>query len=84
VAGSVGVYDLPDLAASLAPKNLLLIGVTNGNGSGTAGIDKDLSVIKTAYQHNAPGHLQIVPAAATKEKLQEYFKGWIEGNARPL
>ena len=77
VAGSVGVYDLPDLAASLAPKELLLIGVTDGNGNNnnTTEIDKDLSVIKAAYQRSAQDKLQIVPAT---EKWQEYFKIWLE------
>lgn len=75
VAGSVGVYDLPDLAASLAPKELLLIGVTDGNGSNGSktDIEKDLNVIKAGYRLNAQDKLQIVPSA---EKWQEYFKTW--------
>lgn len=74
VAGSVGVYDLPDLAASLVPKDLLLIGVTDGNGQSetTAEIDKDLGVIKAGYL-NAQDKLQIVPST---ENWQEYFKTW--------
>jgi cephalosporin-C deacetylase-like acetyl esterase len=78
VAGSIGVYDLPDLAALLAPKKLLLIGVTDGNGSNsqTADIGKDLPVIKAAYQLRAPEQLQIVPAT-TAESAQAYFRTWI-------
>jgi hypothetical protein len=79
VAGSVGVYDLVDLAASLAPKKLLLVGVTDGSGNNTneADIDKDLSVVKAAYEANGKNGLQIVPAA-TQEKLALNFKAWME------
>lgn len=79
VAGSVGVYDLPDLAASLAPKKLLLIGVTDGNGSSNnaVDIDKDMAVIRNAYQHNAIDKLQIVPLAPI-EKLAPVIEAWIE------
>ena len=75
VAGSIGVYDLPDLAASLAPKELLLIGVTDGSGknNNTVEINKDLSVIKAAYQRGAQDKLHIVPST---EKWQEHFKTW--------
>jgi cephalosporin-C deacetylase-like acetyl esterase len=75
VAGSMGVYDLPDLAASLAPKELLLIGVTDGSGknNNTVEINKDLSVIKAAYQRGAQDKLHIVPST---EKWQEHFKTW--------
>jgi cephalosporin-C deacetylase-like acetyl esterase len=79
VAGSVGVYDLPDLAASLAPKKLLLIGVTDGNGNSNNAIDidKDISVIRTAYQSNAKDKLKVVPLAPM-EKLAEIFEHWLE------
>lgn len=79
VAGSCGVYDLPDLASSLAPRKLLLINTTDGNENtnNETDINKDLGVIQSAYQHNAPGKLQIV-SAETKEKLLMNFKNWIE------
>lgn len=77
VPGSIGIYDLPDLAANIAPGKLLIAGVTDGNGDtgDTSAIGRDLSVIKEAYQHYAPGKLQIVPAGTVKE-LGDNFKAW--------
>jgi hypothetical protein len=79
VAGSIGVYDLPDLAASLAPKDLLIAGVTdaNGNSSNEADITNDLPVIKATYQRNAPNKLQIV-GEGTISQLADQLKKWME------
>ncbi len=63
VPGALTAYDLPDLAASLAPRRLTIAGTTNGNGkkSDPESIAKDLSIIKTAYQvQNADRQLNIV------------------------
>ncbi len=57
VPGALTAYDLPDLAASLAPRKLIMAGTTDGNGEKTdqEGIDKDLAIIKTAYQYKNAG-----------------------------
>ncbi len=60
VPASIGQYDLPDLAASLAPRKLLIAGCTDGNSS-TTEIEKDLKVIRSAFRTNA-ANLQIIPA----------------------
>jgi hypothetical protein len=80
VPGAIGVYDLPDLAAFLAPGRLLMVGVTDGNGdnTNTEDVNKDLSVIKAAYQNkNANGELQIEPALQAG-KLSDALKKWLE------
>jgi hypothetical protein len=80
VPGAIGVYDLPDLAAVLAPGKVLMVGVTDGNGdnTNTEDINKDLSVIKAAYQNkNATGYLQIEPALQAG-KLSGALKKWLE------
>jgi hypothetical protein len=80
VPGAIGVYDLPDLAASLAPGKLLIAGATDGNGdnTNTEDINKDLSVIKAAYQNkNANSSLEI-ESVLPAEKLSESLKRWIE------
>jgi hypothetical protein len=79
VPGAIGVYDLPDLAASLAPARLLMVGITDGNGdTNTADINKDLSVVKAAYQNkNANDELQIEPALRAG-KLSDALKKWLE------
>ena len=63
VPGSLEAYDLPDLAASLAPRKLMMIGVTDGLGNtiDSGNIMDDLSIIKTAYQEkNVDGQLNII------------------------
>ena len=80
VAGSIGIYDLPDLAASLAPKKILIVGVTDGNGSpdNSSDINKDLSVIRAAYEFkDAKDELQITPALSSAE-LNSALKSWLE------
>lgn len=80
VAGALKDYDLPDLAASLAPRKLMMIGMTNGVGKT---VDKDsdnedISVIKTAYHYKkADGRLNIVYGKSF-EKLHDLFEEWIK------
>lgn len=78
VPGSIGVYDLPDLAAALAPKKLLLTGITDGNGnnSNTVDIDKDLSIIKAAYRRHSQELLQIIPPSSF-EQLTGHLINWL-------
>lgn len=79
VSGSIGVYDLPDLAASLAPYKLLIEDVTdeNGDSKNTKDINADIKVISDAYQVKGKGKLQILPAE-TGEELANSFKNWLE------
>jgi cephalosporin-C deacetylase-like acetyl esterase len=85
VAGSIGVYDLPDLAASLAPKDLLICGSTDaeGNASNEAGIVNDLSVIKASYLRIAPNKLQIVDEGIIS-KLADQLKQWINSGQKQM
>lgn len=64
VAGSVGVYDLPDLAASLAPRRLMMTGVTDGGGKALnqETTSETFSVVKASYEEQgANGQLIITP-----------------------
>lgn len=78
VPGSISIYDLPDLAAALAPKKLLLTGITDGNGnnSNTADIDNDLSIIKAAYRRHSQELLQIIPPSSF-EQLTGHLINWL-------
>jgi len=51
VPGALTAYDLPDLAASLAPRKLILQGTTDANAKRTdqQSINEDIEVIKSAY-----------------------------------
>ena len=80
VPGALKAYDLPDLAASLAPVKLLIAGVTDGNGKNTdtESINKDLAVIKIAYKNKkAEEELNIV-SLKSDEKPYEILTEWIK------
>lgn len=52
VPGALIEYDLPDLEANLAPRSLLMAGVTDGNGkvSDRASINDDLEIVREVYK----------------------------------
>ena len=76
VPGVIGEYDLPDLAAALSPRSLLIVGVTDGNGiESRTDTDDDMKVITTAYQKNKD-QLQIFPSG-TKEQYIHRLESWI-------
>ena len=80
VPGALTAYDLPDLAACLAPRKLLIAGVTDGNGKSLDPeiLGKDLDFIKISYQiKNANGQLNIV-CMKPYEKFDSYFMEWIK------
>ncbi|MBN1183855.1 MAG: hypothetical protein JXB49_16300 [Bacteroidales bacterium] len=80
VPGALKAYDLPDLAASLAPRKLMIAGVTDGSGkdTDTENINIDLAIIKIAYQNKkADGQLNIVYLKPT-EKPYDLYMEWIK------
>jgi hypothetical protein len=78
VAGALTAYDLPDLAAGLAPRRLLMKGITDGSGKITdiGDIGSDLKIIKTAYHSmNADEQLHIT-SSGSAEKLYDLYLEW--------
>jgi hypothetical protein len=77
VPGMLGFYDLPDLAASLAPRVLMLANVVDGTGTtdDREKINKELSIIRAAYRNmDSSGSLII----ETGRDLNQFFKEWIK------
>lgn len=79
VPGALKAYDLPDLAASLAPRKLMMVGTTDGTGNNNAeNIKQDQEVISTAYRHQAAdASLTIVPQKSAEE-LHHLYDAWIK------
>jgi hypothetical protein len=80
VPGALKAYDLPDLEACLAPRKLIMAGITDGNGKNTdtENINEDLAIIKIAYQNKkADGQLNIVYRIPT-EKPYDLYMEWIK------
>lgn len=70
VPGALKKYDLPDLAASIAPRKLFIEGAVDGSAgmSDVDGISRDLSVIRSGYAfRNAENNLQIVEGKPGKD-----------------
>ncbi|MFH5833453.1 acetylxylan esterase [Halalkalibaculum sp. DA384] len=77
VPGALETYDLPDLAAALAPRKLLIAGITDGAGEMLKNVsaDEDLSFVKNVYkQKRADEHLTIFPD--TGDELEQLFVEW--------
>ncbi len=79
VPGALKAYDLPDLAASLAPRKLMMVGAVDGAGNNNASdVAGDLQVISAAYHdREADGYLNIQPHQST-EALRDLYEAWIK------
>jgi|WetSurMetagenome_2_1015567.scaffolds.fasta_scaffold04781_5 hypothetical protein len=80
VPGAIKDYDLPDLAATLAPRKLMMAGVTDGYGKDkdTGSINKDLDIVRIAYNtRKAEAELNIVPLKPD-EKPGDIYGEWIK------
>lgn len=79
VPGVIGVYDLADLAASLAPGKLLITDVTDGAGNPSVNEEfmRELEIIRSAYKKsNAGSELHII--VNSNERLNDLYLEWIK------
>jgi dienelactone hydrolase len=80
VPGALRVYDLPDLAASLAPRKLTIAGMTDGNGNSSdfVTINREYNIVRSVYSGaNAEGKLSIQTVSDSKSP-SELYEDWIE------
>jgi hypothetical protein len=80
VAGSLKEYDLPDLLSTLAPRKILLAGITDSEGkpADLSSVNDDIDVVKRAYQiKNVPGQLSIMDGESLKDP-EKLFLEWIK------
>jgi hypothetical protein len=79
VPGALKAYDLPDLAASLAPRRLIMVNVTDGFGKiDNESINNDLAIIKNAYHFkNADGQFNII-SLKQNEKPYDFLMEWLK------
>ncbi len=77
VPGMLAEYDLPDLAASLAPAKLLMINPVDGSGNAADSeiTERDLSIVRRTYDaENASGSLMI----RAGDDIFDYLMEWID------
>ncbi|HKJ69195.1 MAG TPA: alpha/beta hydrolase family protein [bacterium] len=80
VPGALTTYDLPDLAASLAPRKLLMANVTDedGNLAGNELIETDLQIVKNAYQAQHAGDQLTIRRWQSFDTPDDVFGAWLE------
>lgn len=80
VPGALGAYDLPDLAASLAPRKLMMAGVTDGAGNSikNESVNKDLDIIKATYNDRKASRQLNIKYGEQFVKPYDLFAEWIK------
>lgn len=80
VPGALTAYDLPDLAAGFAPRKLLIVSPTDGEGDwATAGlIDRDFSVIRRNYEVNNAVERFITSPHGANENHYLLYEEWLK------
>lgn len=78
VAGSLIEYDLPDLAASLAPQKLILHNPLDGAGlkDDEEVIKQDIAMIENRYRIGSSGDKLVIIPEKNSAKLDEYLSAW--------
>jgi dienelactone hydrolase len=78
VAGSIGKYDLPDLAAALAPRRLLMAGVTDASGAfNNPDIQPDINIIQSEYERNEADQNLVITTDDPSDGIIELLKNWL-------
>lgn len=75
VAASLTAYDLPDLAASLAPRKLLIATTAAEDAVLKGELDEDAQIIHAAYKEKAEGEFTMIHDLPD-EKLMDSFMEW--------
>ncbi len=80
VPGALKAYDLPDLLASLAPRKLLLSGVTDslGKPSPADSIRDDMHTVKDSYLKNNATEQLTIQVGGSSEGPERLFSEWIK------
>jgi len=80
VPGSMQAYDLPDLAAVLAPVKLLMINVTDATGErmDKASVVNELEIIIRNYSSQNAGEKLNISTAEDVKELREQISEWLK------
>ncbi len=81
VPSSLTVYDLPDLAASLAPRKLLMAHITDATGrtEPQETVEKELAFVKSTYQKSGVNQaFQLLTQNADNKVLTDFFADWLK------
>ena len=76
VAGALTAYDLPDLAACVAPRELIMVNITGQDGKRAMSdvMDKDMAIVRSAYSMTGgQGNLRIMDSDNIGDNMGEIF-----------
>lgn len=78
VAGALTAYDLPDLAACIAPRKLLMVDVTDQskNKAEAELIEKELAITRSAYSAAGMEGKLVIKSRESGQTLDEIFSSW--------
>ena len=80
VPAALTSYDLPDLAASLAPKPLLMVNILDGTGKSAepTSLQDEITFIKTAYENADSPELLYILNENIPENNWDFFQEWLK------
>ncbi|MCW5982346.1 MAG: hypothetical protein KIT09_29945 [Bryobacteraceae bacterium] len=80
VTGALTAYDLPDLAACLAPRRLLIVNPKDQLlASASAGlIEKEFSIVRAAFSKAGAASSFVVRSSESLQPLEDVFSAWPE------
>ena len=80
VAHSLQSYDLPDLAASLAPRELLVVNMADqlGNRARQGLVDSEYGIVRQAYEQAGAKDKLTIRFWESFQNREEIYRGWIE------
>jgi hypothetical protein len=78
VAGALTAYDLPDLAACVAPRKLLIVDVTDQSRNKAEAdlIEKELAITRSAYSAAGAEEKLAIRGREPEQTLDEVFSSW--------
>lgn len=79
VAGALTAYDLPDLAAALAPNRLLFVNIKNqlGDPASNKMLEEDLAIIRSSFsQAQAEKNLKVI-TLQPQEDIKQIYSTWL-------
>ncbi|KKM02519.1 hypothetical protein LCGC14_1783610, partial [marine sediment metagenome] len=79
VPGALTSYDLPDIAGTLAPRKLMIVGLAGG-GSPTKTLieNQDMGIIRKAYKLRNASHQFKIKLNEPEKVVNSWFSDWIK------
>jgi len=80
VAGALTAYDLPDLAAAVAPSQLLFVNIKNQMGKPVSNkmIEEDMAVVKSSYKQGHAENYLMIKELGSQKNYDQLYSTWLK------